>query len=92
MANEILKHTPLRPKVGIICGTGLGGIGDAVENPVTIPYHEIPGFPLITGKHKLFTYGQRNTKAQLGMDWTHLAQTNKQHHQTGIRLESSRKD
>ncbi|XP_059161530.1 purine nucleoside phosphorylase-like [Physella acuta] len=48
MANAILKHTPLRPKVGLICGTGLGGIGDAVENPVTIPYDKIPGFPVIT--------------------------------------------
>lgn len=49
MASEILKHTSLRPKIGIICGTGLGGIAEVVENPVTISYDSIPGFPVSTG-------------------------------------------
>lgn len=34
------------PKVGIILGSGLGGLADQVENAVSIPYGEIPGFPI----------------------------------------------
>ncbi|MBL8956690.1 MAG: purine-nucleoside phosphorylase [Myxococcaceae bacterium] len=34
------------PKVGIILGSGLGGFGDALENPTKIPYGELPHFPL----------------------------------------------
>lgn len=36
------------PKIGIILGSGLGGVAEAVENPVTIPYEEIEGFPRST--------------------------------------------
>ncbi|RUS69428.1 hypothetical protein EGW08_022809 [Elysia chlorotica] len=50
MAEEILKYSPLRPKIGIICGTGLGGIADVLENPVPVPYEVIPGFPVSTVK------------------------------------------
>ncbi|KAK0484935.1 inosine guanosine and xanthosine phosphorylase family protein [Armillaria novae-zelandiae] len=33
-----------KPKVGIICGSGLGGLVDALRDVVTIPYDTIPGF------------------------------------------------
>jgi inosine/guanosine/xanthosine phosphorylase family protein len=33
------------PKVGIVLGSGLGGVADAVTGPVDIRYEEIPGFP-----------------------------------------------
>lgn len=33
------------PAVGLVLGTGLGVVADAVENPVVVPYAEIPGFP-----------------------------------------------
>ena len=36
------------PKIGIILGSGLGGMADAIENPVVIPYEEIDGFPRST--------------------------------------------
>ncbi len=36
------------PAVGIILGSGLGGIADAIELPVRIPYREVPGFPSAT--------------------------------------------
>ena len=29
-------------------GSGLGAFADAVENPVTVPYSEIPGWPRST--------------------------------------------
>jgi purine-nucleoside phosphorylase len=34
-----------RPRVAIVLGSGLGGLVDAVRDPVRIPYGEIPGFP-----------------------------------------------
>lgn len=33
------------PEIGIILGTGLGGLAAAIEKPVRIPYAEIPGMP-----------------------------------------------
>jgi purine-nucleoside phosphorylase len=32
--------------VGVVLGSGLGGFADAIENPVEVPYGEIPGWPL----------------------------------------------
>lgn len=34
----------IEPQVGIILGSGLGSIADEIENPVVIPYSEIPNF------------------------------------------------
>ena len=39
---------PVFPKAGIILGSGLGAFADQVENPVTIPYAQIPFFPQST--------------------------------------------
>jgi len=39
-----------RPDVGIILGTGLGGVADGIEAPVEIPYEDIPNFPVSTVK------------------------------------------
>lgn len=33
-----------RPLVGIILGSGLGGVGDAIELQATIDYHDVPHF------------------------------------------------
>jgi len=32
------------PKIGIICGSGLGGIGEKITDKTVIPYRDIPGF------------------------------------------------
>jgi purine-nucleoside phosphorylase len=37
-----------KPRVGIILGTGLGGLVGEVEAAAAIPYHEIPHFPTST--------------------------------------------
>jgi len=36
------------PKIGIVLGSGLGKLGEQIENPIIIPYREIPGFPIST--------------------------------------------
>jgi len=36
------------PKVGLILGSGLGDLAEQIENPVRIPYGEIPHFPVST--------------------------------------------
>jgi len=36
---------PRRPRVAIVLGSGLGFLGDAVEDSVRVPYASIPGFP-----------------------------------------------
>ena len=37
-----------KPVAGIILGSGLGKLADEIENPLVIPYGEIPGFPVST--------------------------------------------
>ncbi|WNC17175.1 purine-nucleoside phosphorylase [Brevibacillus brevis] len=36
------------PTIGLVLGSGLGVLADEIENPVVIPYHEIPGFTVST--------------------------------------------
>ena len=35
----------LSPRIGIVLGSGLGAVADAVAGPVVVPYAEIPHFP-----------------------------------------------
>ncbi len=42
----IRERTDLVPRVGIVLGSGLGAVADAVEDAVAIPYAELPGFPV----------------------------------------------
>lgn len=60
-ASEYIRNfVKFKPQVGIILGTGLGALADAVEDPIAIPYGDIPYFPLSTVKgHKgQFVFGQ----------------------------------
>jgi purine-nucleoside phosphorylase len=41
----ILSKTQLRPKIGLVLGSGLGEFADDLSEAVRIPYAEIPGFP-----------------------------------------------
>lgn len=44
----IQKVWPGRPRVGIILGTGLGGLAEDIRADVKLPYQEIPHFPVST--------------------------------------------
>jgi len=41
----ILSRTQLRPKIGLVLGSGLGAFADDLGEAVRIPYAQIPGFP-----------------------------------------------
>jgi len=45
---RIREETELEPRVGLILGSGLGGLADTIEERVEIPYAEIPGWPVST--------------------------------------------
>ncbi|MEZ6056214.1 MAG: purine-nucleoside phosphorylase [Planctomycetaceae bacterium] len=38
------SQTTILPQVGVILGTGLGGVADAIDRDITIPYADVPGF------------------------------------------------
>jgi purine-nucleoside phosphorylase len=45
---RIRQETRLEPRVGLVLGSGLGGLADELEDRVEIPYAEIPGWPAST--------------------------------------------
>lgn len=47
-ADAIRARTDRPIRVGIVLGSGLGGLASMIEDAVMIPYHEIPGFPQST--------------------------------------------
>lgn len=47
-AEAVRARTGLRPRVGMILGSGLGGLADAVEGPTRIAFADIPGWPVST--------------------------------------------
>jgi purine-nucleoside phosphorylase len=75
MINEavsfIRTKTKEAPKLGIILGTGLGGLAKAVKREVEIPYDQIPHFPVSTveshaGKLLFGTVGGKRVVAMEG--------------------------
>jgi len=47
-ARYIEGKTMTKPEIGLIMGSGLGVLGDYIENASTIPYDDIPHFPVST--------------------------------------------
>jgi purine-nucleoside phosphorylase len=41
-------HRGAPPETALILGTGLGAVVDEISDAVTLPYGEIPGFPVST--------------------------------------------
>lgn len=51
-------------EIGIICGSGLGGLCDKVENPIYVNYADIPNFPVSTAPGHIgrFVFGTLSGK------------------------------
>ncbi|XP_051567996.1 purine nucleoside phosphorylase-like isoform X1 [Myxocyprinus asiaticus] len=47
-ADWLLSQTAVRPLVGIVCGSGLGGLADMLKDQVAFNYRDIPNFPQST--------------------------------------------
>ena len=68
-ANFIKGKTSIDPEVGIILGTGLGGLVDEIDITETLPYKEIPNFPVSTveGHSGRLIFGHLNNKPIVAM-------------------------
>lgn len=69
--NYIQSKTKTQPSVGIILGTGLGGLVQELRKEIEIPYQDIPHFPLSTveshaGKLIFGTLGGKHVVAMQG--------------------------
>ena len=67
----VRRSSTFEPEVGIILGTGLGGLAEEIEVEAAVPYEEIPGFPLSTveshaGRLLLGRLGKRPVVAMQG--------------------------
>jgi purine-nucleoside phosphorylase len=67
----IRRAVSLEPEVGIVLGTGLGGLAEKISVQVALPYEQIPGFPLSTveshaGRLLLGRLGNRPVVAMQG--------------------------
>lgn len=59
-------YTPL---VGIVLGSGLGRLADRIQDPIVVPYRDIPGFPVSTavGHKGNFIIGRLGGKVVMAM-------------------------
>ena len=44
--STLKRHISDQPKIGIILGSGLGGLVDEIENSVSVRFEDIPHFPV----------------------------------------------
>ena len=48
LLEAVRRRTDVVPEIGIVLGSGLGGLADELEEPVSIPFDELPGWPSAT--------------------------------------------
>ena len=63
------KTGGMKPVAGIVLGSGLGKLAETIENPIVIPYKDIPGFPVSTavGHKGNFIFGTLGGKEVVAM-------------------------
>ena len=47
-ASYVRSHLEIQPAIGLVLGTGLSGVGEAMEGAVALSYEQIPHFPVST--------------------------------------------
>jgi len=69
VVQAIRKKIAITPTIGIILGSGLNGLADAVEEAIHVPYSSLPNFPLSTvqGHVGRFVIGKLEGKTVLVM-------------------------
>ncbi|HEY8870027.1 MAG TPA: purine-nucleoside phosphorylase [Candidatus Limnocylindrales bacterium] len=60
LERTIRERTSLVPRAGVVLGSGLGGLVDVLDDPVSIPFEELPGWPAATapGHHGRLLLGR----------------------------------
>ncbi|MDN6626925.1 MAG: purine-nucleoside phosphorylase [Pisciglobus halotolerans] len=68
-ASFIKKQGAKNPEIGLILGSGLGELGEEIEDPLVISYREIPHFPVstVSGHAGQLVYGELSGKKVLVM-------------------------
>ena len=68
-AEFIRQRVSATPKIGIVLGSGLGELGEKVENPIFVPYRDLPDFPVSTapGHVGQFIFGTLGGKSVVCM-------------------------
>ena len=63
-AEYLLARIPARPTVALVLGSGLGDYADTLEDPIKIPYAQIPDFPqpTVQGHTGAFVFGKKAGK------------------------------
>ncbi|MEN9564570.1 MAG: purine nucleoside phosphorylase [Chloroflexota bacterium] len=69
VTNMVRSRISIQPTVGLILGSGLNGLADSVQNPIHIPYSDLPNFPTSTvhGHIGRFVIGELEGKAVIVM-------------------------
>jgi purine-nucleoside phosphorylase len=48
LLSAVRERTSLQPRIGIVLGSGLGGLADDLVDPIAIPFEDLPGWPVAT--------------------------------------------
>lgn len=48
LTDAVRARTDLVPRVGLVLGSGLGSLAEDLERPVSIPFEDLPGWPVAT--------------------------------------------
>jgi purine-nucleoside phosphorylase len=69
VTKKVRSRISIQPVVGLILGSGLNGLADSVQNPIHIPYSDLPNFPTSTvhGHVGCFVIGELEGKAVIVM-------------------------
>jgi len=65
----IEKKIQKRPNIGLILGSGLGGLGERINRPIIIEYKDIPNFPIssVEGHKGRLIIGELGNKEVIAM-------------------------